>query len=313
MKIAVVLFNLGGPSHQKEVKPFLLNLFSDPQILRFPSIIRYPLAWLIATLRHKKAQGIYQKMGGGSPLFKNTMDQAKSLEACLVSKKMDAKVFLAMRYTPPFARDIINDIKAISPDKIILLPLYPQFSNTTTKSFFAEWDKCAALMKSLTKEIPCYPTDKIFVKAHQELILDHLQQLPKIPLRLVFSAHGIPLDPTDPYSAHIEATVNAVMGHPSLKEYSFTFCYQSRVGPKKWLEPYLETALRQSVVDGKGVVIIPISFVSEHAETLVELDMDYKERAATMGIIHYSRVPALGINSLFIEALAGQVMEAVRE
>lgn len=320
MKIAVVLFNLGGPTSLEGVRPFLFNLFKDPHILRMPFFIRYPLAWLISTLRTKKAKGIYAKLGGGSPLNHHTLQQSQALQWLLKNRGYDVKVFMCMRYAPPMTHEVVRDVKDYAPDRVVLLPLYPQFSTSTTKSSFEEWDHevqtQASFLAKNTQRQCCYPTGDLFIQSHIALLKEHLEQCPKdTPLTLLFSAHGIPLDMIeggDPYAFQVEQTINAIMKDDVLKNYSFMICYQSRVGPKKWLGPSLDTALRQCKEKMCGAVVIPISFVSEHSETLVELDIQYKDVAASIDLSHYSRVKALGDDTLYVDYLAHQVEALLR-
>lgn len=315
MKTAVVLFNLGGPTSMEGVRPFLFNLFKDPHILRMPFFARYPLAWFISTLRTKKAKGIYAQIGGGSPLNHNTLQQCHALQWLLKNRGHDVKVFMCMRYAPPMTPEVVRNVKEYDPDRVILLPLYPQFSTSTTKSSFQEWDDeikiQAPFLDQKTERQCCYPTGDLFLQSHIALLKEHLEQCPKdIPLSLLFSAHGIPLDMIaggDPYAFQVEQTVNAIMNDPFLKNYSFMICYQSRVGPKKWLGPSLDIALNECKEKGQGAVVVPISFVSDHSETLVELDIQYKDIAAAMHLLHYSRVKALGDDTLYIDYLAQQV------
>ena len=325
MKLAVVLFNLGGPTSLEGVQPFLFNLFKDPHILRLPALVRYPLAWLISTLRLKKAKDIYAQLGGGSPLNQNTMQQCQALQWLLKNHGYEAKVWMCMRYAPPFAQDVVHQVREYAPDHVLLLPLYPQFSTSTTKSSFHDWDACvnayAPELLPKTHRQCCYPTGDLFIQSHIALIKEHLEQCPKgIPMTFLFSAHGIPMDMIhdgDPYAWQVEQTVHAIMADAILKDHSFMICYQSRVGPKKWLGPSIDTALRQCKdlykEKGGGVIVIPISFVSDHSETLIELDVQYKEVAKSMGITHYSRVKALGDDTLYIEYLAQQVDVLLKE
>lgn len=309
MKLAIVLFNLGGPTSKEGVKPFLFNLFKDKNIIRLPAIARYPLAWLISTLRTQKAQDIYTQIGGGSPLNTNTKAQADALEYSLRTRYSHAKVFMCMRYAPPMTKEVVEQVRSYHPDKIVLLPLYPQFSTTTTKSSFEEWDKDAGDMLNKTVRRCCYPLHENFIKAHSALIEEHITSI-KTPVKILFSAHGIPMemiDDGDPYAFQVEATVKTIMASDRLKDYPHEICYQSRVGPKKWLEPNIDTALRACASENIGAVVVPISFVSDHSETLVELDIQYKEVAAILGLPHYSRVPALADHPLFIQSLSDQV------
>ncbi len=314
MKLAVILFNLGGPTSQEGVKPFLFNLFKDRNIIRLPAVARYPLAWLISTLRTKKAQSIYLKLGGGSPLNANTQAQVDALEVKLKADYPHVKVFMCMRYAPPMTKEVVAKVRAYGPDQIVLLPLYPQFSTTTTKSSFEEWDHFAGDLSTKTLRRCCYPTHETFIEAHCALITEHMKNV-SAPVKILFSAHGIPMEMIedgDPYAFQVEATVKAIMATDVLKNHSYQICYQSRVGPKKWLDPNIDAALKTCAKENVGAVVVPISFVSDHSETLVELDSQYKEVAAGLGLSHYSRVASLGDHPLFIESLSQQVDEMLK-
>lgn len=315
-KIAVVLMNLGGPTHPNAIHPFLFNLFKDPCIIPLPAIVRYPLAWLISTLRTKKAQKIYAALGGGSPLNHHTQTQAQALEDALIHEGLDVKCFMCMRYAPPMTEDCVEKVRAYQPDHVALLPLYPQFSTTTTKSSFLEWDNVVKNDHFHTLRRCCYPVSAGFIRAMSSIIQSHLSmQKSDVPLRIVFSAHGIPMDCIekrgDPYEDHVQKTVHEVMrklNADTKAPLDHTLCYQSRVGPKKWLTPTLDQALIQCKDDQRGAVVVPIAFVSDHSETLVELDIQYKEVADQLGLAHYSRVPALNDHPLFIEFLKDEVV-----
>jgi len=315
MRIAVILFNLGGPETLDQVRPFLWNLFSDKHIIRLPFFLRYPLAWLISKLRTPKAQKIYESIGGGSPLNKNTKAQADALQSLLKKEEIDAKVFMAMRYASPMTCEVIGEVKAYNPDRVILLPLYPQFSTTTTKSSVVEWGKYAKDLSGKTNSVCCYFDHPHFIKAHQLLLKKHLEDLnfPK-NVKILFSAHGLPekiIKQGDPYAWQVVQTVDLVMQEKSLQGYSYTVCFQSKVGPTKWLGPSLEESLEKCVSQELGAVVVPITFVSDHSETLAELDIQYKEWAQEKQMKHYSRVPVLGEHPLFIEALASLVLAAL--
>ncbi len=314
-KLAVVLFNLGGPDDQDSVQPFLFNLFRDPAIIGLPAPARYALAALISTTRKKTAQANYALMGGGSPLLPETKAQGQALQAELAkaAPELETKVFIAMRYWKPRAEATAAEVAAFAPDEIVLLPLYPQFSTTTTGSSLKDWAK-AYRGPGVVRTVCCYPTQEKLVEAHADQIAQTWAAAGKPEgLRLLFSAHGLPksvIARGDPYQAQIEATAAAVAARlPELADWQV--CYQSRVGPMEWIGPSTEVALRQAQADGKGVILTPIAFVSEHVETLVELDHEYAEIAKTIGCAPYLRVPALGIAPGFITGLGGVVLDAL--
>ena len=314
-KLAVVLFNLGGPDSLKSVKPFLFNLFRDPAIITLPAVARYPLAALISTTREKSAQANYAIMGGASPLLPETRAQAQALEAELRARDPDveARCFIAMRYWKPFARETARQVAAFAPDEIVLLPLYPQYSTTTSASSLAEWAK-AYTGTGVSRTVCCYPTALGLVEAHARAIREVWEAAGKPGnVRLLFSAHGLPekiVEGGDPYRAQIEATAAAIAVHlPELSDWRVSF--QSRVGRLKWLDPYTDEEIRVAGAEGKGVVIAPIAFVSEHVETLVELDCEYAELAHKVGCTPYIRARTPGVRASFIEALAKAALEAV--
>lgn len=317
-KIAVLLLNLGGPDSPEAVRPFLYNLFSDPAIIRYPWPFRQFIAWLISTFRTPKAQKIYAKIGGKSPLLENTQAQATELLKTLQQTMPEQliEVFVAMRYWHPLTEKVVQDVNNFNPDRVVLLPLYPQFSTTTTASSLNRW---RALFKGKQKplEICCYPTEPGFIAAYGDLISQSLAKVPEnCAVRLLFSAHGLPqkiVDEGDPYAAHVEKSVRAIMNLPPLKGLDYQICYQSRVGPMQWLGPNVETALQQAANDEKAVLVIPISFVSEHSETLVELDIDFREKAATLGIPYYGRVPTVSCHPEFIAGLARLTHQSLKK
>jgi protoporphyrin/coproporphyrin ferrochelatase len=313
---AVVLANLGGPDSLDAVRPFLFNLFNDAAILDMPQPLRVLLASLIAGRRAKQAVKIYARMGGSSPILPQTTAQAVALEALLKDRAPgeEIRVFTAMRYWHPFAREAAQAVKAWKAEEILLLPLYPQFSTTTTGSFFKAWDEAAAGigLSIPTVQLCCYPTEPSFLAAHIDLIRKEIAKIPQArPFRLLFSAHGLPkrvIAKGDPYQWQIEETARAIAGALKDELLDWRICYQSRVGPLAWLEPATEAEIRRAGEDGKALIVVPIAFVSEHSETLVELDLDYAALAAQSGIDLYLRVPALGQNLAFIAGLADLVL-----
>lgn len=316
-KLAVVLFNLGGPDGPRAVRPFLFNLFRDPAIIGLPAIFRYPLAALISTSREKMAKANYAIMGGGSPLLPETKKQASALEAELARSLpgVEAKCFIAMRYWHPLTGETARQVATFAPDEIVLLPLYPQFSTTTTGSSLKAWRKVYK-GSGVETTVCCYPTGGGLVDAHARMIRETWEKAGSpANLRLLFSAHGLPekvILAGDPYQKQIEATAAAVAARlPAGLDW--TVSYQSRVGPMKWIGPSTDDEIRRAGAEGKGLIITPIAFVSEHVETLVELDHEYAELATTVGAAPYIRVPALGCAPEFIQGLAGAVRDAMGE
>lgn len=315
-RVAVLLFNLGGPDGQADVRPFLYNLFSDRRIIGLPWGVRHLLAWFISTTRAASARANYAKMGGGSPLLEETRKQAAALEKRLNRKAgTEFKVFVGMRYWRPFIPDAARAIKDWAPDDTVVLPLYPQFSSTTTLSGFDVFDRA---WDGPSKKICCYAADPDFIAAHAHVVSEWLKLLPSEPgaVRILFSAHGLPeriIQAGDPYQEQIEATVARVMAKvgtgSGMRDHRV--CYQSRVGRLVWIGPSTEEALAEAATDGKSVLVVPIAFVSEHIETRVELDLDYSMLASKLGIRNYARAPTLGIAPGFIGALAGQVDRAL--
>ena len=313
MKKAVILFNLGGPDKLDSVEPFLFNLFNDPAIISIPSFFRYPLAKFISKRRAPTAKNIYKEIGNKSPILELTTKQAKSLENNL-SKKGDYKCFIVMRCWHPRASDVIKKVKEYSPDEIILLPLYPQYSASTSGSSINEWnDLCKKENYQIkTKTICCYPTENNFVKSHISLINKTLKSVENNNFKLIFSAHGLPeskIKKGDPYKWQVEETVKEIMLKIKNENLDYIISYQSRVGPLKWIGPSTDEIIIQYSKEKKGIVIVPIAFVSEHSETLVELDIEYKKLAEKNGCAFYKRVPALGIEENFIEGLAKLILQ----
>lgn len=311
-KTAVILFNLGGPDTLDAVEPFLFNLFNDPAIIGAPGLVRRLIATLISRRRGPVAREIYAQLGGKSPLVEETNKQAAALEKALGP---DHKVFVAMRYWHPFAKEALASAKAWGADKVVLLPLYPQFSTTTTRSSLREWRSLAAEAGWTvpTETVCCYPDEPGLVSAVAELVRAGWHEAAKSGApRVLFSAHGLPqkvVDKGDPYPRHVEQTARAVVGALGIPGLDWVVCYQSRVGPLKWIGPSTEEELERAGEDNVPVVVVPIAFVSEHSETLVELDIEYRHRANTLGIPAYVRVAAVGHHPDFIAGLARMVRE----
>ena len=314
-RLAVVLFNLGGPDGPKAVRPFLFNLFSDPAIIGAPGFVRLPLAALISTTRAKSARASYAMMGGGSPLLPETRAQAAALEMALAGRsgEHESKVFIAMRYWKPMSEETAKAVAAWGPDEIVLLPLYPQYSTTTSGSSLEAWAK-AYRGPGAVRSVCCYPTLEGLIAGHARRIEEAWRAAGSpTGVRLLFSAHGLPqvvIERGDPYQAQIEATAAAIAARLA-GQWDWRVCYQSRVGPLGWLGPETKGEIEAAGHEGLGVVIAPIAFVSEHVETLVELDHDYAKAAAAAGCTAYVRAPALGVEAGFIEALADLTLAAV--
>jgi len=313
MKIAVILFNLGGPDKLDNVEPFLFNLFNDPAILNLPSFIRYPLAKLISKKRAPIAKNIYKEIGGSSPILKLTQDQADSLEKSLNNnqKSFDYKVFITMRCWHPRASKTVKMVKDYNPSEIVLLPLYPQYSAATSGSSILEWREIAKKnnLNINTSIICCYPEEDKFIKAHTELIRKKIEGINNF--KLIFSAHGLPeknIKNGDPYQWQVEQSVKKIMEGINDINIDYVLSYQSRVGPLKWIGPSTEGVIVENSKKGKHLVIVPIAFVSEHSETLVELDIEYEKLARKNGCKNYTRIKALGINEYFIESLSDLIL-----
>jgi len=314
MKKAVILFNLGGPDKLENVEPFLFNLFNDPAILNLPTILRYPLAKLISNRRTPTAQKIYRELGGSSPILKLTEEQSKALELKLNidDENSEYKCFVVMRCWHPRAEEVLKNVKNFNPDEIILMPLYPQYSAATSGSSIKEWnDICKKNnFKIKTSTICCYPTDENFILAHREEIIKKIDKLENF--KLIFSAHGLPeknIKKGDPYQWQVEQSVNKIVKSLNIKDLDWILSYQSRVGPLKWIGPSTEDIIVENSKAGKHIVLVPIAFVSEHSETLVELDIEYKELADKNGCENYTRVPALGTNEYFIKAMSDLIIK----
>ncbi len=313
MKKAIILFNLGGPDNLENVEPFLFNLFNDPAILNLPKFIRYPLAKLISKKRTPIAKKIYKEIGGSSPILKLTKDQANCLENSLNSKQNTTKykAFVAMRCWHPRASETMQEVKKYNPNEIILLPLYPQYSAATSGSSLSEWKELANNnnLNIKTKTICCYPEDKNFIKAHSKLIIEKIKNLKNF--KLIFSAHGLPeknIKKGDPYQWQIEQSVKRIMDEINDSNIDYILSYQSRVGPLKWIGPSTDEVIVKNSKLNKCLVVVPIAFVSEHSETLVELDIEYEKLARTNSCAEYIRIETLGVNENFIDGLTDLIL-----
>jgi ferrochelatase len=309
MRKAVILFNLGGPDKLESIEPFLFNLFNDPAILNLPTIFRYLLAKLISNRRAPIAKKIYKEIGGSSPIFKLTENQSDALEKNLNQNKpkKEYKCFVVMRYWHPRAEEVIKNVKLYNPNEIILMPLYPQYSAATSGSSIKEWNKVCEKnnFKIKTSTICCYPTDENFITAHINEINKKIKNLNNF--KLIFSAHGLPqknIKQGDPYQWQVEQSVNKIVKNLNYNNLDWILSYQSRIGSLKWIGPSTDSVIIENSKIGKHIVLVPIAFVSEHSETLVELDIEYKKLATDNGCIQYTRVPALGTNEHFIKAMS---------
>jgi protoporphyrin/coproporphyrin ferrochelatase len=320
-RVGVLLLNLGGPDQLEDVRPFLYNLFSDPEIIRIPfPWLQKPLAWLIATSRARKSQENYKQIGGGSPLRRITEEQAQALRNALEQKGQAAQVYIGMRYWYPFTEEAIARIKRDRIEHLVILPLYPQFSISTSGSSFRLLEQLLAEDPSLaTMEhtvIPSWYDRPGYLQAMAQLIAHEIDRFPDPDaVHIFFSAHGVPVsyveEAGDPYQREIEACTALVMQTLD-RPNAHTLAYQSRVGPVEWLKPYTEDAIAELAATGvESLLVVPVSFVSEHIETLQEIDMEYREIAETAGIHHFERVPALNTHPLFIGELADLVIDAL--
>ena len=324
-RVGVVLLNLGGPERIQDVGPFLFNLFADPEIIRLPiPALQKPLAWLISTLRSGKSQSAYRSIGGGSPLRRITEQQARELQSLLRQRGIDATSYVAMRYWHPFTESAVADIKADGMDQVVVLPLYPHFSISTSGSSFRELQRLrqgdGVFEKLPIRCIRSWFDHPGYVTAMAELIAEEVRNSDdEKKAHVFFSAHGVPKsyveEAGDPYQQEIEACTGLIMkkleelmGHGN----PHTLAYQSRVGPVEWLKPYTEEALEElGEAKINDLVVVPISFVSEHIETLEEIDIEYRELATEAGVVNFRRVRALDTYPPFIEGLADLVVTSL--
>jgi len=305
-KTAVVLFNLGGPNTLDAVRPFLFNLFYDPQILTLPNPFRYCLAKLISFFRTKEATEIYQAIGGKSPLLEETQAQAKALEDQLGDHY---KVFVAMRHWHPFFGEIREQIRTFKPDQIVFLPLYPQLSSTTSYSFFKHIQDSFDVP---VKWVGCYPELPGFVDFFAQEIEKAVQTHNLKDYRILCTAHSLPVktvEKGDPYQVQVEKTFQKIKDGTKIEDSFFRLCYQSKVGPLKWLTPSTEQEIHKAYEDRKNVIVVPLSFVSEHSETLYELDLQYRKIYDQNPALTYVRIATPGSTSAFIKDLKKTVLD----
>jgi ferrochelatase len=317
VKLAVVLFNLSGPDDPEAIEPFLRNLFSDPAVIRLPYVLRLPLARFIAARRAPIARDIYAKIGGRSPILEETEAQAKALEKSLTGAGLEARVFVSMRCWKPFSSETAAAVAAWKPDRLVLLPLYPQFSTTTTGSVLDDWAVAArrAGVNEADGTVCCYPVEPGFIAAQVALIRDALaKRRAGLDYRLLFSAHGLPksvIARGDPYRAQVEQSAAAIVAALASPGLDWRICFQSRAGPLAWIEPATDGEIRLAGAERKGLVVVPIAFVSEHSETLVELDIEYAKLAHETGVPDYIRVPTVGTHEAFIGGLKHLVLDSL--
>ena len=319
-RTAIVLFNLGGPDSLEAVRPFLRNLFSDPAIIRLPGFLRSMVAAWIARRRAPVARHIYAQMGNRSPILPNTEAQARALEQALAGT--EAKAFIAMRYWHPMTAEAVTAVKAHAPDQVILLPLYPQFSTTTTASSYKLWCQEAARqgLAAPHRLICCFPTEPGFIAAAAELVQQGIARAraaaPAAKPLVLFSAHGLPkriVADGDPYVSQVEAGAAAIVGRLGLAAGDWAVAYQSRVGPLEWVGPATDAVILEAAREKRTVAVFPIAFVSEHSETLVELDIEYRHLAERNGAAAYVRVPTVGTHPAFIAGLAALARKAMAD
>ncbi len=326
-KTGVILLNLGGPDNLKAVKPFLYNLFSDPDIFDVmsfpcPEFIQKPLAWLISTFRNGMAVDAYRRMGGRSPILPLTQDQANALKTQLASRGIDVPVYIGMRYWHPFVQDTVDLIIRDGIENLIVLPLYPQYSLTTTGSSIKELEKCLQERKypgslSVIHHYHDHPDYQAALAAMiQSGLAKNTWSCPVEEVLILFSAHSLPqkfVEKTqDIYPQHILETAQKLMTE-HFPQNPWRLCYQSKIGKIPWLRPYTDEIIREFARTGTdNVLIIPISFVSDHIETLYEIDLLYLPLAQELNLNHCYRAESLNSNPLFIQALAGLVEEKLK-
>jgi protoporphyrin/coproporphyrin ferrochelatase len=315
-RLGVVLFQLGGPDTLAAIEPFLYNLFCDPDIIDFPfaRIGRKPLAKLISTTRARKVQHHYATIGGGSPIRRFTDRQARALEAELSSQGIDARCFVAMRYWHPFTSEAIEQLRAAECDEVVLLPLYPQYSSTTTGSSLNEWRRL------FHDDVPSYCVENFYRnQAYLDAVIERIDEalarfaVPELA-EIVFSAHSVPvsvIQKGDPYQRQIEDTVRLLVQRGGWRN-RHRLCYQSKVGASRWLQPSLHRAVHDLAVERvREVCVVPVAFVSDHVETLGEIDHEAREEARRLGIAQFEMSAGLNDSPKFIQALCQIVMHAI--
>jgi protoporphyrin/coproporphyrin ferrochelatase len=320
-RVGVLLLNLGGPDSLAAVKPFLYNLFADPDIIKLPfsSVLQKPLAWLISTLRGAEATNAYSEIGGRSPILPLTQQQADALQVSLKQEGFDLPIYIAMRYWHPYTEQTVDQILADGIDHLIVLPLYPHFSLTTTGSSINELERVLKLRQSRlnTEIIPPYSLNPLYQQALADTITDAIEgyddwTVPPEKITVLFSAHSLPRRhikrTKDPYPEQIYACAETLM-NTHFADHPWELGYQSKVGKMPWIGPPTDGVLHYFAATGvDNVVIVPISFVSDHVETLFEIDQEYVPLAAELGLKHVVRAPALNSRAGFIHALTQLVL-----
>ncbi|HJM50542.1 MAG TPA: ferrochelatase [Alphaproteobacteria bacterium] len=323
MRTAVVLFNLGGPDSPEAIRPFLFNLFNDPAIIGLPQPLRWLLARLISRRRARTAEAIYAHLGGRSPILEGSQAQALALQDVLnqaAAEGDEARVFVAMRYWRPRAGEVVAEVARWAPQRLVLLPLYPQYSTTTSASSLAEWRRLAARqgLDPPTWAVCCYPRQPGFIAALAgglRRTLEEMRAQGQRP-RLLLSAHGLPqrlIERGDPYQWQVEETAAALLAALGDEDAQAVICYQSRVGRLAWIGPSTEDEIRRAGAQKQALLVVPLSFVSEHSETLVELDIEYADLAVRAGVPAYRRLATVATDAAFIAGLAelvGETLEA---
>ena len=317
-RVGIVLFQLGGPDTLEAIEPFLYNLFCDPDIIDFPfaRIGRKPLAKLISTTRARKVQHHYATIGGGSPIRPHTERQARALEAQLRDQGVDARCFVAMRYWHPFTREAIEQLRAAECDEVVLLPLYPQYSSTTTGSSLNEWRRL------FSDDIPVHSVETFYRDPNYlDALIERVNEaLSRFPVsgrpEIIFSAHSIPMsviDKGDPYQQQIEETVRLLMERGAWSN-AYRLCYQSKVGASRWLQPSLHQTLKQLAEERvREMCVVPVAFVSDHVETLGEIDHEAREMAYSLGITQFEMSAGLNDGPKFVQALAQITLSALNQ
>jgi ferrochelatase len=314
-KIGVVLFQLGGPDSLEAVEGFLYNLFCDPEIINFmgAGLARRPLARWIARRRSNIVRSHYEAIGGKSPIVELTHRQATALATAL-APEFEAQVVVAMRYWHPLTQEAVETLRGTKHEQLVLLPLYPHYSFATTGSSLKEWQRHYRSDGVPVRMVNDFHEHPLYIAAVAERIHEALAKLSApMDVHLIFSAHGLPMslvEKGDPYPKQIETTVRLVREAGKWPN-AFTLCYQSRVGKQKWLEPSLvETITRLAHSGTKRMLVIPISFVTEHIETLHEINIEAREEAERLGVEEFRMTQALDDSPTFIRALADLVRQA---
>ncbi|MGE4064223.1 MAG: ferrochelatase [Rhodospirillaceae bacterium] len=310
-RLAIVVFSLGGPDSPAAVRPFLFNLFNDPYIIPLPQPLRWLIARTISGLRAKKSRGYYARLGGRSVLLPETEAQAQALESVAAPFAKNVRAFVFMRYWHPMAREVVTQLKAYAPTRIVVVPMYPQYSTTTTgTSLEALTNEARAQDLAVPFEaICCFPTAEGFITPMADMIAKAYGEMAAGGKpRVLLTAHGLPekiIAAGDPYQWQVEHTASALVAKLGIDRLDWQVCYQSRVGPAKWIGPSIEEEIRRAGRDRVPLIVAPISFVSEHVETLVELDDTMRELAAASGVPAYRRIAAVRTDARFVAALAG--------